>query len=147
MSLTYKQLLHAPGMIAQRAAELLAERSWTGTGMPCISRGEIARVRHIVGKPTWHAIVNHSPDLTMAQVDAVALALGTTAEWLMGSNTAPRSRPSLEVELVAGMAKHDLCEADVAAVLGISRELLERTAASPHLVSPLLVNSLRQVLA
>lgn len=147
MSLTYEQLRHAPDAVSQRAAELIAERSALGTGIPRPLGDEIARVRDIVGEPAWSAVVGRSPDLTMAQVDAVALALGTTAEWLMGSDTAPRSRPSLEAELVAGMAKHSLSEADVADAVGISRDLLEHAVASPHLSDPLLVDSLLQVLA
>ncbi len=144
MSLTHKQLRSAPQTMLDRVAELVAERS-AATSIPGMSADEIARVRDAVSNNVWIQMVCADLGIALASVDNLAQALDTTAEWLLGGDDALRTRPSLEAELVAGMRRHDINEADVCAALGLDRDGLERLVASPHLADPRLVADFRRV--
>jgi len=146
MSLTCEQLADAPRTLRHRVAELVSERS-AATSIPGMPGDEIARVRSEVGDAVWSQVVSEGPALAMAEVDAVALALGTTAEWLLGGDDSLRARPSLNDALVAGMARHRVTEIDVADALGLSLDGLEGLVASPHLADPALVADFHRVLA
>lgn len=145
MSLTHKQLSSAPQTMRDRVAELVAERS-AATSVPGMSADEIARVRDTVSTDTWVQMVCADLGIALASVDALAQALDTTAEWLLGGDDSLRARPNLEAELVAGMRRHDVDEADVCEALGLDRDGLERLVASPHLADPRLVADFRRVL-